>query len=183
MLVTVVPVTNSNLKRLARFSHHSRSKTPTGRKPMSDVSIRMAQVSEHRWLEELQMRASLGNEGDREALLANPDAVQTPIEQIHDGRLFVAELEGRIVGFAALEWTTDNNAELDALFVEPTMQRHGIGRALIQHCKSVAKDRGMTAILVIGNLHAEGFYKATGFRSLGAVKTRFGAGLRMRLDL
>ena len=150
---------------------------------MSKVSIRIAQASEHRQLEELQMRASLGNAGDREALLQNPEAVQTPIEQIHDCRLFVAELDGRIVGFAALEWTADNCAELDALFVEPSMQRHGIGRALIQHCKSVVKGRGMTAILVIGNPHAERFYSATGFMSLGSVETRFGVGHRLKLDL
>jgi N-acetylglutamate synthase-like GNAT family acetyltransferase len=151
--------------------------------PMSNVSIRIAQASEHRQLEELQMRASLGNKGDREALLANPDAVQTPIEQILDGRLFVAELDGLIVGFAALEWTANNNAELDALFVEPSMQRHGIGRALIQHCKLVAKGRGMMAILVVGNPHAERFYNATGFTSLGSVETRFGLGHRLKLDI
>ena len=36
-------------------------------------------------LESLQWRASLGNPGDRDALLANPDAIALMIEQIAAG--------------------------------------------------------------------------------------------------
>jgi hypothetical protein len=36
---------------------------------------------------------------------------------------------------------------------------------------------------VIGNLHAERFYVACGFHSIGTVDTRFGVGLDMRRPL
>src|SRR5438046_9814487 len=52
---------------------------------MSDVVIRPALHAERSCLEALQWRASLANSGDRDALLANPDAISLPVEQIADG--------------------------------------------------------------------------------------------------
>ena len=68
---------------------------------MEATNIRNAILSEKAALEGLQLRASLANEGDREALLANPDAIELPSEQIASGDVFVLELSGRIAGFAA----------------------------------------------------------------------------------
>src|SRR4051794_6625120 len=100
---------------------------------MNGLSIRMALPSEKLELERLQTRASLANEGDRDALLAHPDAIEVPVEQIAGGRVFASEWAGTIVGFAAIEPREDGNSELDAMFVEPRMQRRGIGRALVEH--------------------------------------------------
>ena len=49
------------------------------------VTIRRAIPAERKTLEALQLRASLGNEGDREALLRHPDAIDMPVEQIRAG--------------------------------------------------------------------------------------------------
>ena len=89
--------------------------------------VRTAVAAEREVLEALQLRASLTNEGDREALLANPDAIAIPSEQIAAGRVFVAELSGATVGFSAIESRSDGGIELDALFVDPTIRRHGVG--------------------------------------------------------
>ena len=48
-------------------------------------------MAEQKALEALQLRASLTNDGDREALLANPDAIKIPLEQIAAGRVFVSK--------------------------------------------------------------------------------------------
>ena len=100
---------------------------------MKGCFIRPALPSEKLALEQLQRRASLANEGDRDALLAHPDAIQIPAEQIFGGRVFVAEYEGVMAGFAAIEPREDGDSELDGLFVEPSMQRRGIARSLIEH--------------------------------------------------
>src|SRR5437763_620432 len=84
---------------------------------MEDFVIRQANVSEQKELEDLQLRASLTNAGDRDALLANPDAIELPTRQLAAGRVFVAEWNGTIVGFAAVESRADGETELDALFV------------------------------------------------------------------
>jgi GNAT superfamily N-acetyltransferase len=141
------------------------------------VVIRSALVSEKMALEALQLRASLSNPRDREALLANHDAIELPSDQITAGQVFVAEVMGSIGGFAAILPREDGNSELDALFVEPHLWRHGVGRTLIEHCAEAARTRGSSALHVIGNPHAEGFYRACGFESLGTAQTRFGVGL------
>ena len=45
---------------------------------MSNVVIRPARQDERALLEALQWRASLANPGDRDSLLANPDAIIIP---------------------------------------------------------------------------------------------------------
>jgi GNAT superfamily N-acetyltransferase len=147
------------------------------------VSIRPARPDEHTMLESLQRRASLNNPGDRDAILANPDAIDLPIEQITDGCVFVAEGDGVVAGFAAVVPRPDGDAELDALFVEPHLWKHGIGRQLVNHTAEVARMRTARFLHVIGNPHAEGFYVSCGFRVTGTIETRFGVGLLMQRPL
>jgi GNAT superfamily N-acetyltransferase len=147
------------------------------------VSLRPARPDEQTILESLQRRASLNNPGDRDALLANPDAIALPIEQIAAGRVFVAECDGVVAGFAAVVPRPDGEAELDALFVEPHLWRHGIGRRLVDHVAQVAHGKAAHFLHVIGNPHAEGFYLSCGFCVTGRVETRFGVGLAMRRPL
>ena len=150
---------------------------------MSNIVIRPALETERASLEALQWRASLANSGERDSLLANPDAIALPAEQIADGLVFVAQREGVIVGFAAVLRRPDGHAELDALFVEPTLWKRGVGRLLVEHCAVVARTHASRILHVVGNPHAEGFYVACGFRTTGTVETRFGAGLAMQREL
>ena len=147
------------------------------------ITIRTAVPSEKAALERLQLRASLTNEGDREALLANPDAIDLPIAQIASGNVFVLEMSGRIAGFAALESRPDGDVDLDSLFTEPDLRRRGVGRALVEHCAQVALTRGCRALHVIGNPHAEAFYLSCGFETIGSSETRFGPALLMKRSL
>jgi len=145
--------------------------------------IRNAHITERSDLEALQWRASLGNPGDREALLAHPDAIELPSAQIAAGGVFVAEQDGRIVGFAAIERRQDAGIELDALFVDPSSQRQGIGRALVDYCADQARGLGASELRVVGNPHAAKFYAACQFEQIGEVTTRFGPGLSLRRRL
>lgn len=149
----------------------------------NDVTVRPAVASEQKQLEALQWRASLNNPGDREALLAHPDAIELPLEQIRNGGVFVAEVTGSMIGFAAILPREDGDFELDALFVEPGAWRQGIGRALIEHCGAAARAAGAESLHVVGNPHAEGFYTACGFSAVGTKQMRFGTGLLMKRTL
>src|SRR3954468_6743475 len=150
---------------------------------MSHVVIRPARQAERSRLEALQWRASLANSGDRDALLAHPDAISLPIAQLADGHVYVAEQDDVIVGFAAIVTRPDGNAELDALFVEPRLWKRGVGRLLVEHCADAARGRASRILHVVGNPHAERFYLACGFNATGAVETRFGVGLAMQRGL
>ena len=129
----------------------------------------------------MQLWAFFINAGDRDALLAYPDAIELPLAQIAAGGVFVAEWNGTIVGFAAVESRVDGESELDALFVDPNMRRRGIARSLIEHSAEVARTRKSTALCVVGNPHAMDFYTACGFNVIGTAETRFGTGLLMRM--
>lgn len=149
----------------------------------NEVIMRPAVASEQKQLEALQWRASLNNPGDRDALLAHPDAIELPLEQIRDKGVFVAEVEGSVMGFAAILPRENGDFDLDALFVEPNAWRQGIGRALVEHCAAAARDAGAESLHVVGNPHAEGFYSACGFNKLGTTQMRFGVGLLMKKTL
>ena len=150
---------------------------------MQKISIRTALVSEQKALEALQWRASLCNPGDREMLIANPQAIELPIHQIEAGNVFVAEVDCSLKGFAALLPTEDGDWELTGLFVEPAAWRQGIGRALVEHCCFIAKSAGVASLHVVGNPHAEGFYANCDFKMLGTKQMQSGIGLLMKRSL
>ena len=88
----------------------------------ADLCIRLARPEEREDLEALQWRASLMNDADRPNLEAHPDAIDLPVSQIASGQVWVAEMDGKVAGFAAVV-----DGELDGLFVEPELWRRGIG--------------------------------------------------------
>ena len=147
---------------------------------MKDVVCRLAAAAEQKALEALQWRASLANPDDRDALLAHPDAIELPRDQLEAGLVFVAERANVTLGFAAILPREDGATELDGLFVEPEMWKRGVGRLLVEHCADAARGRGSAALYVVANAHAEGFYRACGFERVGLAQTRFGAALSMR---
>jgi len=137
------------------------------------IHIRVAQPKEREDLEALQWRASLANEEDRPHLDAHPDAIELPAEQVESGQVIVAEIGGRIAGFAAVL-----GGELDGLFVEPDLWRMGVGKALVDAAILLARRRGLT-LSVTANKAALGFYERCDFTVEGEAQTRFGRALRM----
>jgi len=143
----------------------------------ADLHIRLAKPEEQEALEELQRRASLALGEYNEQLEANPDAIELPLAQIERGEVIVAELDGRIAGFAAVLIDADA-AELDGLFVEPDLWRQGIGAALIEEATHESRRRGL-ALMVVANPSAKEFYERCGFTLEGEAETSFGPALRM----
>jgi GNAT superfamily N-acetyltransferase len=137
------------------------------------LTIRLASPEERLDLEALMRRASLALPDYRAQLEAHPDAIDLPAEQIEKGQVIVAELKGRVVGFASVV-----GGELDGLFVEPDLWRQGIGSALVEEATHEARRRGFT-LSVTASSGARGFYERCGFALEGKAETRFGPALRM----
>ncbi len=74
---------------------------------------------------------------------------------------FVALVEGRIVGFAALEVYSRKLAEVRSLCVARDMQRHGIGKKLVQACIGRAHERNIFEVMAITS--SEDFFRTCGF--------------------
>ena len=126
--------------------------------------------------------ASLSNAGDRDNLLAHPEYLVLGPEGLAEGRTYVAEEEGSLVGFAT--WIEAGGMfELEDLFVHPGWMRRGIATALVNRIAQVLQARGVERLEVTANPHALGFYRAAGFIDCGVADTVFGAAPRMVLAI
>ena len=72
--------------------------------------------------------------------------------------LWVAEEDGRVVGFAGVE-----GDELSHLYVDPRAQGRGVGSALLEQAKSLRQD-GLELWVFQKNDGARRFYERHGFR-------------------
>ena len=86
--------------------------------------------------------------------------------------LFVARIEGRVVGFVNLypvfssvhltrQWI------LNDLFVAPEARKHGVGRALTERARQLAETtraNGLTLETAIGNQTAQKLYESLGWK-------------------
>lgn len=147
------------------------------------VLIRDAWAAEQRSLTELQRRASMRRDAYREQLVAHPDAVELPVDQIEACLVRVAERGADGVGFAVLLRPAQGTCELDGLFVEPAHMGAGVGRSLVEDAMRIARERGATAIEVVANPEAVAFYQPLGFTGAEQVPTRFGPARRIRLPV
>ena len=141
------------------------------------MRIRPAAVEEWGILEDLQRRASLEPGPYQEQLIAHPDAIALPQEQVERGQVMVAEIDGRIAGFVAVV-QMESKAELDGLFVDPEYSRQGIGSALVAEAVHEARRQGLS-LTVIASPEARLFYEKCGFTAEGDTETRFGPALIM----
>jgi GNAT superfamily N-acetyltransferase len=130
-------------------------------------------------------RASLSNAGDRDNLLAHPEYLILGPEGLAEGRMYVAEEDGSVVGFATWAGAAQPGGaiELEDLFVDPDWRRRGIAAALVGHIADVLRARGVRRLEVTANPHAQGFYAAAGFIDYGVAETAFGPAPRKRLTI
>lgn len=147
------------------------------------LTIRRALPDERGALEDIQLRASLMWESDRAAILAHPDCIHVPPEQIAAGQVVVAERDGQVCGFASWQVTAAGHFDLDGLFTAPELWRQGIGRALVEEVFAIARTAGVRLIEVIANRNAYAFYRALGFAPSEPAQTRFGPAERWTRDL
>jgi len=88
-------------------------------------------------------------------------------EHMRDCEVFVLEAEDQVVGFYCL--SRGENAELNALFVEPECIGRGFGRSLFEHAVITAKRIGLGSFAIAADPFAEGFYLKMGAVSNGWV--------------
>ncbi len=74
----------------------------------------------------------------------------------------IAETAGICVGFYTLLQLTQDDTELEALFVEPEYIGLGYGRELIEHAKVVAAASGASRLIIQSDPNAAPFYEAAG---------------------
>lgn len=106
-------------------------------------------------------------------LSIRPDALADPAQVWR-----VAEDDGRVIGLYGLTPADTDDAEMEALFVEPEAIGTGVGRRLIEDAILAARRRHYDRIVIQGDPNAEGFYlaigaKRAGERESGSIPGRF----------
>lgn len=77
------------------------------------------------------------------------------------GNCFVAEIDGHMVGCAALDIYNRKLAEIRSLAVDPIAQGNGVGKLLVQACIDLAQEREVLEVMAISA--SEDFFKSCGF--------------------
>ncbi len=75
--------------------------------------------------------------------------------------VYVAEIEGKVVGFYALILGNDKG-ELDHLWVAPSHIGTGVGKELFLHAMQTAAKRNLGEVEILSDPNAEGFYQKMG---------------------
>jgi N-acetylglutamate synthase-like GNAT family acetyltransferase len=75
--------------------------------------------------------------------------------------VFVCQAGGRIVGTIAL-----GGDRLRSLFIEPGLQRSGIGARMVAHLEAHARQAGVSDLKLSSSLTARGFYERLGYRMI-----------------
>ena len=97
---------------------------------------------------------------------------------------FIGEIDGRPVGFACLRLIPhlqgdEPYAELTDIFVDASMRRHGVARALIAQVEAAARAAGASEVVIItgfDNERAQAAYRANGYADWAlAMQKRFKA--------
>jgi len=123
----------------------------------ADVITLLANQLEEHDIELVPEKLALAVDG----LLAGPNR----------GAIFVARLQGRVIGVAVISyvWTLEHGGAscwLDELYVEPEHRSHGIGAMLVRAVVAHAKARGLAAIdleVEASHARAANLYRREGF--------------------
>jgi ribosomal protein S18 acetylase RimI-like enzyme len=96
--------------------------------------------------------------------------------------LFVAEIEGEIVGFLSGELREGSPAfepktwaAVEDIYVVPARRSLGIGRALVEECYKWARERGADGVslqVAAGNTRARKFYGRLGFHEVSVYEIK-----------
>ncbi len=87
-----------------------------------------------------------------------PPARMAPL--LEAGGALVEEEDSRMLGYAILDLQT---GELDAAFVDPVHQGHGIGRRLLAALDAMALEHGLRRLFLSSSLNAVPAYERAGY--------------------
>ena len=100
--------------------------------------------------------------------------------EAYAGRIYVAEIDGRVVGFISLSRPFWNHIGMvDHLAVEEDCRGQGIGRALLERVIKEARRRRIRFLCVqtaLWNTGAIDFYRSAGFRACAVFPDYLGDG-------
>ena len=99
-------------------------------------------------------------------------------EFIRTHEVFAATINGEIVGCCALV-LKDSLAEIEHMWIRPEQMGTGVGRALFEHARTRAVERGANVLELSADPYAEGFYARMGAKRIGEIPAEMDGERRM----
>lgn len=112
-----------------------------------------------------------------------PDEVRTWLSRLGgEGGVFLAIIDGKVVGFAALDYNTiEPDTVVLGVWMLPQVRRRGIGTALAEYALGFARDKGYKRIR--GRLPQNNEVALTFLSSIGALVPIYNPEARFELPL
>ncbi len=107
---------------------------------------------------------------------ARPRKPQHYAESIRNKEFYVAEENGFVIGFGALN---QMQGEIEAVYVNPEVVRRGIGNAILQKLEERARGLNIELLKMDASLNAVPFYKSAGYESQKKTKHRLTSGVEI----
>ena len=131
------------------------------------IKIRRARPKEAGVLTDISMRAKQSNGYDDAFMAACRAELAVTPSSMTEGEYWVAETDV-VCGCVCLIDNLDGvSGEVHAFFIDPAMQRRGIGRLLWRKVVERAKSRGLKRLHLDADPAAVPFYEAMGFAVVG----------------
>lgn len=113
----------------------------------------------------------------------SPDEVRTWLTRLGgEGGAFLAIIEGKVVGFAALDYSTlEPDTVVLGVWMLPEVRRRGIGTALAEYALGFARDKGYKRIR--GRLPQDNVIALSFLSSIGALVPIYNPEARFELPL
>ncbi len=106
----------------------------------------------------------------RYAILRKPLGLEFSPEELEKEKndILICYFDDNVLeGCCLLTKTDKHTVRLRQMAVISGLQRHGVGKALMQFAENIARDRGFTSICMHARKTAMGFYEKLGYKKVG----------------
>ena len=103
--------------------------------------------------------------------LWTPDLIVTE-KDLERRQFFVGSISGRLVLLYSLSELSENSCELEDCWVEPELQRTGLGRAIFQDIGVRMEENGWRLMRIVSDPSAAGFYLRIGASRVGETPSK-----------
>ena len=141
---------------------------------MRAITLRPARDAECKILDDICYRSKAHWGYDAAFMESVRDQIRVRPDAIRVGRVWVAvDTADRPLGVVEVDPIDDATADLTLLFVAPENLRRGIGRALYDKARALARQLGARELLIYSDPHAATFYASMGATRIGAEPTGY----------
>jgi|Deesub1362A_J573_1020465.scaffolds.fasta_scaffold00012_128 ribosomal protein S18 acetylase RimI-like enzyme len=133
----------------------------------ADEADRFGLLVKTMWMEAKETGSLLGWSGATDEVIEELTSKDVIREILVQNMVYVAEIEGTLVGFAALRLLDDEGGELAGIMVMERYTGRGVGSELFRNVLEAARKAGLSRLIVKterDNIRAISFYKKMGFK-------------------